>query len=166
MGGGSVLQTAVPGLVLRELTATDAAELCQLVADNIGHLTAHGDYADLVAATPEAMQQALSEGSNRHLRFGLVVNDQLVGRLDLVPVEPPRYGIGYWLAEDATGRGYATAAILAACAYARDDLGASDVFAGVTHGNHKSAAALERAGFRKVETFDRYARFHLSLRAG
>jgi hypothetical protein len=25
----------------------------------------------------------------------------LVGRIDLVPVDPPRYGIGYWLARVA-----------------------------------------------------------------
>ena len=164
MSKGGVLQTALPGLELRPLTATDAPALHRLVAENATHLTAHGDYAELLAATQQAMELALSEASNRHLRFGLVVNGQLVGRLDLVPVEPPRYGIGYWLASAATGKGYATAAITAACAYARDDLGASDIFAGVTHGNHKSAAALERAGFRKVETFERYARFHLSSR--
>lgn len=161
---GQAIDTVIPNLVLRALCASDAPALHRLVEDNAAHLTAHGDYGDLVAATLDDMVHALAGQANEPLCFGLLANDQLVGRLDLVPVDPPRYSIGYWLAEDATGKGYATAAILATCAYARDDLGASDIFAGVTHANHKSAAALERAGFRKVETFERYARFHLSLR--
>lgn len=165
MDAGRSLETAVPDLVLRELVASDAVALHQLVADNIAHLTAHGDYGDLVASSREDLERELSDFSGRQMRFGLLVANALVGRLDLRAVDPPRYSIGYWLAQSATGQGYATAAIKAACRHAQDVLGASDIYAGVTHGNQKSASALERAGFRKIETFERYARFRLSLRA-
>ncbi|WP_159392934.1 hypothetical protein [Streptomyces cyaneogriseus] len=40
-------------------------------------------------------------------------------------------------------------------------LGATDIFAGVTHGNDKSAALLRRLGFEPVADFARCTRFRL-----
>jgi hypothetical protein len=40
--------------------------------------------------------------------------------------------LGHWLSEDVTGHGYATAAVAALLRYAGEELGATDVFAGVT----------------------------------
>lgn len=51
-------------------------------------------------------------------------------RIDLVPVDPPKYGIGYWLGETHTGRGLATAACQEVLELARDQLAATDLFAG------------------------------------
>lgn len=48
--------------------------------------------------------------------------------------------------------------------HARDGLGATDVFAGVTHGNTPSVALLRRLGFDVAADLDGYTRFHLSLR--
>jgi RimJ/RimL family protein N-acetyltransferase len=81
----------------------------------------------------------------------------------LVPVDPPRYGCGFWLAEPATGQGVASAAVGALVEYAARELAASDVFAGVTHGNSRSVAVLERSGFRRSDHFDTYDRFHRRL---
>ena len=47
-----------------------------------------------------------------------------------VPVDPPRFGLGYWLAVDVTGCGVATAAVWALLEHAPAGLGATDVFAG------------------------------------
>jgi RimJ/RimL family protein N-acetyltransferase len=162
----AIIETSIDQLCLRELDASDADALFVLVRENTPHLTQNGDYAELVSCSLQEMRQALAIQTDAPLRFGLLFKGSLVGRLDLIAVDPPRYSIGYWLAQDATAKGYATAAITTACVHARDALGASDIYAGVTHGNHKSVAVLERAGFRKVENFERYARFHLPLRAG
>jgi len=85
------------------------------------------------------------------------------GRVDLVPVDPPRYGLGYWLSAEATGKGLASAAVRALLDHAGSVLGATDVFAGVTHGNTPSEALLRRLGFRVVTDLGQYSRFHLSL---
>jgi len=82
-----------------------------------------------------------------------------------VPVDPPRYGLGYWLAEDATGHGYATAAVRALLDHART-LQATDVLAGVTHGNDRSVALLRRLGFARVAEFDSYDRYHRAVSSG
>ena len=155
-----MLETTVPGLALRRLATTDAGEHFRLVQDNSEHLTALGDYLDQVSMTLEETEEELS---GEHLRFGIMLEGKLIGRVDLNPVDPPNYGIGYWLAENATGRGYATAAIRALLEFARSRLAASDIYAGVTHGNGKSTAVLERLGFQPVATFARYTRFHLHL---
>ncbi len=96
-------------------------------------------------------------------RFGIWLGHQLVGRVDLNPVDPPRYSIGYWLGADSTGRGYATFAGRAAIAYCRDELGGTEVFAGVRSGNYKSVAVLHRLGFALVAEFESHDRYHLRL---
>ncbi|WP_199511210.1 GNAT family N-acetyltransferase [Nucisporomicrobium flavum] len=154
------MRTTIDGLRLRHLDARDAGEYHALVRRNTAHLTRLGDYRDEAAASVDDVTVRLSEPSP--LRYGIVLHDRLIGRVDLVPVDPPRYGIGYWLSEDATGHGYATAAVLAVLEHARS-LGATDVFAGVTHGNDRSVAVLRRLGFSRVAEFDSYDRYHLAV---
>ncbi|HLU57581.1 MAG TPA: hypothetical protein VKZ81_19165 [Pseudonocardia sp.] len=45
--------------------------------------------------------------------------------------------------------------------FAEDVLGATDVYAGVGHGNVRSAALLARLGLTPVARFESYTRFHL-----
>jgi RimJ/RimL family protein N-acetyltransferase/predicted N-acetyltransferase YhbS len=154
------MRTTIDDLRLRHLDARDAGEYHALVRRNAAHLTRLGDYRDEVAATPDDVTARLSEPAP--LRYGIFLGGRLIGCADLVPVDPPRYGLGYWLSEDATGHGYATAAVRALLDHART-LGATDVLAGVTHGNARSVALLRRLGFARVAEFDSYDRFHLSL---
>lgn len=51
----SVKATRVSGLALVPLTEHHAPALHQLVQENSSHLTAHGDYSDLVAHPMEAL---------------------------------------------------------------------------------------------------------------
>jgi ribosomal-protein-serine acetyltransferase len=131
---------------LRELTAGDAEDYVSVMAANASHLTRLGDFTEEVqtSAREYAARFAVQGPA---LAFGIWDTDQLVGSVELVPVDPPRYGLGYWLAESACGRGLATLAVEAITRYAERDLGATDIFAGVTHGNDKSIAVLERARF-------------------
>ncbi|GAB1644852.1 GNAT family N-acetyltransferase [Krasilnikovia sp. MM14-A1259] len=158
-----ILPTAVPGLQLRELHREDAAGYHELVQRNVAHLTKLGDYQEEVAAGAEEFAELFAEPVTAPVRFGVFLDGELVGRVDLVPVDPPKYGLGYWLSEDATGRGLATSAVAALLDYAGTELHGTDVFAGVTHGNVRSDALLERLGFEVVATFDNYRRFHRTL---
>lgn len=159
------LTTSKRSLCLRELTDQYAAEYFALVRTNAEHLTARGDYRDEVAATLDDMRAGLGEPTDLPVRFGVFDDDVLVGRVDLVPVDPPRFGLGYWLASRATGRGYATRSVATLLAYAADALGATDVYAGVTHGNTPSEAVLKRLGFERSARFETYTRWHLALPA-
>ncbi|NLK08241.1 MAG: GNAT family N-acetyltransferase, partial [Firmicutes bacterium] len=59
-----------------------------------------------------------------------------------------------------TGSGYVTAACRSLMSYGKNKLGAVDFWAGVTHGNDKSTAVLERLGFKVVERLEKHTRFH------
>jgi len=39
--------------------------------------------------------------------FGIVADESLIGRIDLVAVDPPRFGLGYWVSEERTRVGIA-----------------------------------------------------------
>jgi RimJ/RimL family protein N-acetyltransferase len=157
------LVTARARLVLKELAAADAESYFVLVQLSRDHLTAFGDYDGEVSASLDEVRAALSDANERNLRFGIRFDGELVGRIDLVPVDPPRYAIGYWLGVNATGKGFVTIAAAALIDFAREQRSATDIFAGVTHGNVKSVAVLERLGFQAVNEFDTYTRYHLPL---
>lgn len=159
-----MLQTIAPGLILRVLTPNDAGTLHALLRSNRTHLTAHGDYQEQVAATLDMLTAELAEEEGGRWRFGFFLNDELIGRADLTPVDPPRYGLGYWLARGATGKGYARAGLAALLQFACDQLNASEVYAGVTNGNIRSERLLSRLGFLQVADFATYTRFQLTLR--
>lgn len=154
----SEIPTDQPGISLRPLTDADAYHA--LLLDNRAHLTQHGDYQEETAKTLAAVRADLAVPND--LRFGIHHGDKLIGRIDLIAADPPRYSLGYWLTADATGHGYATAAGQAVLDLAIR-LGATDVYAGVTHGNAKSAAVLERIGFTATVEFDTYTRYRLAL---
>jgi len=157
-----IIETSRSGVILGRLHPEDAERYATLLRENRAHLTRLGDYKDEVA-TPatEYARQFATDGPA--LAFAIYEAEAMVGSVALVAVDPPKYGLGYWLAANACGRGWATLSVEAAVTYAARELSATDVFAGVTHGNDRSVAVLQRAGFRGVADFDDYSRFHIDL---
>lgn len=157
------IETARPNLALRLLNAADAAVLHRLVSENVEHLTRHGDYREMVDQSSHALEVELAGSSLAHMRFGIFLERALVGREDLIGVQPPKYSISYWLAANATGQGYASSALKALIDVARRDLQITDLYSGVTHGNRPSEALLQRVGFQRAASLESYTRFHLGL---
>jgi RimJ/RimL family protein N-acetyltransferase len=157
-----VIETSRRGVTLSRLRPEDGEPYATLLRDNRAHLTRLGNYADEVA-TPATEYARQFGDDGPALAFGIYEAGALVGSVALVPVAPPKFGLGYWLAEHACGRGLATLAVTAAVTYAAQELSATDVFAGVTHDNDRSVAVLQRAGFRRVAEFEDYSRFHIDL---
>lgn len=156
--------TALPGVVLALFTGDDAEAYLELMRANREHLTRHGNFLEEVDASPEAIRAAFSRHeSGEEWAYGVRVHGLLIGRVSLVAVDPPRYGLGFWLDRAATGRGYATAACEALTQEAKRSLAATDIYCGVTHGNDPSSAVLHRLGFAPVTEFNTYTRFHRKL---
>lgn len=160
--GAVQLETDRDDVTLRLLSPADAEAYVALLRGNAAHLTRFGDYTEQLE-TPAAVYAERFGAQHPPIEFGICLDDILVGSVALVPVDPPRFGLGYWLAESACGRGVATTAVRAIVAYAERDLGATDVYAGVTHGNDKSAAVLRRAGFDAIAEFETYTRYYRTL---
>lgn len=157
------VDTSISGLELRELGPADADCYYQAVDRNRTHLSRYGDYLRERDATPESVSAYFTDPPDHNIRLGIWHARVLIGRVDLNPVDPPRYTIGYWLDSTHCGHGYASSACAAAIDYARDALGASAIYARVTHSNSRSIALLHRLGFKRVADFDNYSRFRLEL---
>lgn len=158
-----IIQTKLDGVGLRELRAEDSAAYHALVHENRDHLLRlNDDYSSEVNASPEDFARRFDDPENKSLLLGIRQHGHLVGHISLVHHgEPRRWGLGYWLAEEALGQGLATAAVEALVTFARQDLGAEEVLAGVSHGNDRSIAVLRRCGFAPVADFETYTRFRL-----
>ena len=157
------LPTAMPDLRLIELLPENAAAYYALVDRNRSHLTQHGDYLDLGEATPESVTEDLLDPENRNVRFGVWLDEQLIGRVDLNPRTTEDFVLGYWLGGEFTGNGYATTACAALITYGQKTLGARTIWAGVTKGNVQSEAVLHRLGFQEVSDQGAYTRFNRRL---
>lgn len=163
---GLVIKTSIPEVELQELTVRNALEFFQLVTQNRDHLTQFGDYQDLAQSTLEEIEAYFSNPADVNIRMGIWRGSELMGRVDLHPVEPRAYVLGYWIGSEYSGNGYVTASCRAMIDYGREQLGATDFWAGVTHGNERSIAVLERLGFRRVERLEGHTRFHLQTEKG
>ncbi|HJX07440.1 MAG TPA: GNAT family N-acetyltransferase [Actinomycetota bacterium] len=157
-----MLATAHPGLLLRELTADQAPVYYALVERNRSHLTAHGDYREMLTASVDSVAVDLRDLDDDDLAFGVWLHEQLIGRVDLVRKDAKNFVLGYWLDSGHTGHGYATFACQVLVEQARL-LGGTDAWAGVTKGNLPSERLLTRLGFERVADMGTYTRFHRSL---
>lgn len=157
------VRTSDPELVLRELTVSDAAAYYDLIDRNRDHLGQHGDYREERTATLAWVRESLQAPSNG-LRFGLWYRGALAGRADLHPKEPGHFVLGYWLGANYVGKGLMTTALEALMRHGRQALGATDFFAGVTHGNWRSVAVLRRLGFEVEAEEAGYTRFRAAAR--
>ncbi|GAA5209969.1 GNAT family N-acetyltransferase [Microbacterium kyungheense] len=159
----AVIDPGVDGLSLHALSNSDAVALHALVQRNRRHLTAYGDYAEEVARDVEQTAAWLESVQVAGMTYGLNWRGELIGLVGLTPVDPPRYGCGYWIDESHAGRGLTRAGLSALVAAAKQSLGATDVYAGVTRGNLASVGVLRSLGFELAEEFPTYERFHLRL---
>lgn len=149
-----------------EIVPLDPSQGCKYAAlfrRNVAYLRAEPDE---VSRTDEEFASSFGEAGDANLKFGIRLAGLLIGRVDLNPVAPPKYAVGYWIDAEHTGCGHASSAVALAMAFARDDLGATDVYGGVDKGNEASVRVLQRNGFVWVADLGSYDRFHLPLDGG
>lgn len=157
-----VLSTQRPEVVLRELAKEDLDPYFDVVDRNREHLNQRGDYAFEADATRQDIATYFEAPWDSNVRLGVWLRDGLAGRVDLVPINPPVWVIGYWLNEAATGQGVATVACQAAIDYCRT-LGATEIYAGITNGNTASIGVVRRLGFEHIQDVENRSRWRLPL---
>ena len=156
-----VLTTAIERLELRTLAAQHAAVYFDLVQRSRELLMQFGNYEVLLGSSRVEIEAAFAIPAAPHVRMGLWCGDDLAGRVDLTHAKPGTFVLGYWLGAEYQKRGFATAACRELIAHGRAAHGATDYWSGVTHGNERSIAVLERLGFARVERLENHTRFHL-----
>lgn len=157
-----VIATEDPSLRLVPMSNDDVDAYFRLLVRNREHLTQHGDYRDVLTATRETVCAEFGAARD-YLMYGMWLEQELIGRVDLIPKGPGIFVIGYWLGHEFVGRGLMTMACRALIDHARSGLGAEMVYAGVTKGNRASERVLERVGFAWVQDMGSYNRFRLDL---
>ena len=141
------LRTDDPSLSLRELTFAQADEYYALIDRNRSHLTQFGNYRDEGRATLKWVKTALTRPA-AGLRFGIWICGELVGQVELAQRERTGYALAYWLGAEHVGHGSMNKALVRLMRHARERFGATAFFAGVRHGNVRSAAVLTRLGYQ------------------
>ena len=142
------------GVVLR-MTDEDLAEPTYDVIDrNRAYLRRWFDWADQTTSVEDlrAFYRRQREQSERgeNYYYRIFEGATLVGAIDLHDVEWRAFSarIGYWLAEDAQGRGIMTRSVSSLTDLALRDLGLNRIEIRVAPGNEPSRAIPLRLGFR------------------
>lgn len=129
---------------LLEFERKNRAYFAASVPDRGDHYFAHFD---------ERHHALLAEQAAGGCFFHLLVGGagEVLGRVNLVDVADGSAELGYRIAEEAAGRGLATAAVRQACALAATAYGLTALRAETTLDNAGSRAVLARTGFAPTE---------------
>jgi RimJ/RimL family protein N-acetyltransferase len=140
---------ATPRLRLRAPKAREAKRIAGLADDpGIGRMTTRMPYPYGVSDA-EGFLGHLNEADPATERVFAVERpgEGLIGMLGFHPGDFGRSELGYWLGRSYWGAGYATEAVKAALAWARDAWGRRMVMAGHFADNPASGEVLIKAGF-------------------
>jgi ribosomal-protein-serine acetyltransferase len=145
------------------LKRQDAMTFFNLANRNRVYRTQYGDYHDLVKMSLAEIERTFSIQLGAYLRMGLWRGMELMGQVDLNPVAPGVFVLGYWLGEEFIGHGYMTAACGAIMDYARQTRAVKEFWAGIRPANLKSAAVAERLGSSVFEELSDRKRYRLLM---
>ena len=159
-----ILPTSNPDVELRELTAADADAFFDIVQQNSVWLTRYGDYQELIKMTAKDLAVEFTDQDEKGpLRMGIWHDNKLVGRVDVSPVAPEAYTVGYWISERCSCRGYVTSSCRAIMGYVTRTRKVREYWAGVRNINLESIAIVERLGFSIYEQLPERRRYRLLL---
>ncbi len=107
-------ETTTNKLTCRRFGVTDAYALFALIDHNREHLSQHDDdTANKYPALGDVVESITRPKNPRRQRYGIWnENGALIGSVNLTPVDGDEgvAEIGYWIGQEFTGQGYATAA--------------------------------------------------------
>lgn len=147
-------------LKLALLGPEHAAKLFELVLANRDYLSQFLGWPGLVQQQEDSRQflcQALGDyGEGHSLTCGLLLEDELVGMIDLRGLDARRVGIlGYWLAEPYQGRGVVTRAARGLVRYGFEQMDLEKVELRCADQNAQSCAVATRLGLTLEGTLRR-----------
>lgn len=144
-----VIEIPEHGITLRELTLQDVPLLFDLVDYDPDHLRQFGDdIAEKYASIEKIEASILTPENAAKTRFGIWVDDTLVGRINIEPIQTGVSAeVGYFVGKKYIGNNYAATALKALCDYAFTSLGYQVLEAHIAVGNEASRKAVEKCGF-------------------
>ncbi|MFN3583573.1 GNAT family N-acetyltransferase [Phenylobacterium sp.] len=136
-------------LILRRPVKADAPAIAELANDlGVAGMLARMPYPYRPADAEAFLSRLGGENPRTEATFAVEHREfGLIGMLGFREDQPRRPEVGYWLGRPFWGRGYATEALKAALAWARQDWRKNVVWAGHFADNRASGQVLVKAGF-------------------
>lgn len=155
-----------PGVTVRLVRESDAAELAALLRANRDYLTPWEPARDDEFFTEEHQQRDFAQALAQHeqgrtVPYVILDGEDLVGRItvnDIVRGAFQSAQLGYWVGQASTGRGVATAAVAAVVDAAFGELGLHRLQADTLVHNVASQRVLARNGFTRIGLAPKYLR--------
>lgn len=153
-------------ITIRPAAAPDAAKLAALYAENREFLAPWEPTRDDEFFTLEGQQNRLyAAEADRHIgtshRCVILDGIAIIGMVSLTAIErgvAQSAHLGYWVAQNANGRGAASEAVAAILRLAYGRLGLHRIQAGTLPHNTASQKVLERNGFERIGLARKYLR--------
>ncbi len=96
--------------------------------------------------------------SGHAYRFAAVLEEKMVGVVDIGGIGEREGTLGYWFDRAVWGHGYAFEAACAVTRFAAQDAGLLKLKAGHAHDNLASGRILTKLGFRRFDTVELFSR--------
>ncbi|ROP61062.1 MULTISPECIES: GNAT family N-acetyltransferase [unclassified Curtobacterium] len=151
---------------VRPIEPADAPALASLLARNRAWLAPWDPYRPDSFFTEDGQRTEVTASIRRReqgtmMPLVITTDGAVVGRMNLNSIVMGAFcsaTLGYWVSEDAAGRGAATAAVGLATRMAFERLGLHRVEAGTLPHNERSQRVLEKNGFERYGYAPRYLR--------
>ncbi len=139
-------------LTLRRLVLTDAAAIQDIWSDwRIARMLRRATYPPRLNETIAWLScQEEDWSAGRAYRFGLTLEERLIGCADIADIDQRTGVLGYWLANAQWGLGLASEAAGLVCGFAKEPLGLRRLRAGHAIENEAAGRILLRLGFKPV----------------
>jgi [ribosomal protein S5]-alanine N-acetyltransferase len=144
---------------IRPLTSEDAGELAALLVENREFLAPFEPDRDERYYTVEGQRERIESGEQQ--AFVILDGDRIAGIVALSHIARGPFqsaNLGYWVAQDVTGRGLATKAVGEVIEVAFGELGLHRLEAGTQVDNVASRRVLEKNGFEPIGIARAYLR--------
>ena len=148
---------------IRPLREDDVPDLAELLRANRDWLAPWDPVREESYYTEDGQRQIVTEllRVGTSLPYAILLDGRMAGRVNLNNVVRGPFlsaSLGYWVAEDAGGRGVASAAVATVLHAAFTEHGLHRVEAGTLLHNVRSQRVLERNGFTRFGMAPRYLR--------
>ncbi len=139
-------------LTLRPIEETDAPRIAMVCNDeSLARNTSRLPFPYTLDDAKSFVARAIREGeSGQELRFAICKDEVLIGCIGIMATDNDTQELGYFIAADARGRGFATKAATAVSTFGFDRLGAKFIEAGYFTDNPISGRVLEKLGFKST----------------
>ncbi len=140
----------IDDLTLRPIAETDAPRIASVCNDeSLSRNTARIPFPYTLEDATRFVARAIREGeSGEEYRFAICKDDLLIGCTGIMAKENDTQELGYFIAADSRGRGFATKAATAISTFGFDRLRAKIIEAGYFTDNPVSGRVLQKLGFK------------------